>query len=190
MQKTYPWGTVNDGAKRAIWLKERGLFNKFKALKAGFPEGTRPLVADIRATEEIMRDYEDSQATTEKKPAVKKSRKKTTAKKGEDFNATKLTKDHCAWIIANYDRKEHADLTISDAPTAVAWSILVQSREDPKTFQAILERVAPPKNTAVEKVSDEENLNLTGMAEAIRQEFGAYLEEATPILRRIAPSIF
>ena len=190
MRKICPWGSAIDGVKRAVWLKDRGLFDQFKEIKDGFSEGTKPIIADKLATEEIMRIYEDSQNPQEKKPVVEKKSRKKTVKKDEDFNNTKLTKDHCAWIIAHYDRKEHAGLTISDAPTAVAWSILVQSREDPKTFQAILERVAPPKNTAVEKVSDEENLNLTGMAEAIRQEFGAYLEEATPILRRVAPSIF
>jgi len=183
----YPWGIQMKAEERTKWLKAHKLFGKFQDIRNSALMTMTKVAGDKFACDEIWKIYKESLPAEPKKKVAKKATKKAPAKKDNKF---KLTVEHCAWVIAHYDPEENAAVTRDDAPTIIAWNILLQAREDNKTFQAILERVAPPKNTTVEKVNDEENLNLTGLANSVREEFGSLLQEAEPILRRVAPSIF
>ena len=95
------------------------------------------------------------------------------------------TWDDVLWVAHNIS---NSSVEFKDAPSQLAWSLLQRAMADSAAWRD-LQKIVVSRLSDEKRADDSESLNLTGMAESIRDGFGDLWEKVHPILKERTPAI-
>jgi len=158
----YPWGKKTERKKRNDWLKEKKLYTAFRGIvNAGKKEH--------EAADMVLKDFNQVQEENKSVEEV-----------------TGLTKKDYLWAFANLGLKEE-ELLKDQAPSKMAWSLLCNARSDPTMARNIETRLGKELFGEEDDDDDSRAFAKTGTAQALRQRFSGFLDEAKQLLSRELP---
>jgi hypothetical protein len=157
----YPWGEKKEKKKRNAWLKEHKLYASFREIvKSGSSED--------EALAMVMEDYVNVQNENKKEEIIG------------------LTKTDYLWAFEHLADDED-EISIDQAPSRMAWSLLKNAKLDPTMARNIEARLGKELFGGDEDDDDSRAYVKSGTAQALKQRFSGILGEIQQLLSRELP---
>jgi hypothetical protein len=158
----YPWGDKKERKKRNDWLKEQKLWTSFRAIvKTGKTEA--------EALDLVMDDFMQVRGEGKTEDVIHG-----------------ITKTDYLWAFEHLADDED-EITKDQAPSKMAWSLLMNAKSDPSMARNIEARIGKDLFGGDEDDDDSRAFVKSGTAQTLRQRFSGFLGEAKQLLSRELP---